>query len=77
MRLWLVLLLVVGGCATTSTPTPKLVGNAAGGMMDLSEPHENEVVFATADKHCRQFGKRARITSGVTAVNANVLFDCI
>lgn len=65
-------MLLLAGCAAT----PPATGNARGGMIDMRLHYPNEVVMAVADRHCGQFGRRARITSVRTVDAHDVLFEC-
>ena len=63
--------LVLAGCA------PSLeAANERGGVMPRVIGLNRAEAFATADKHCHQYGRVARI-SDVNAWNSTMTFDCI
>jgi hypothetical protein len=63
--------LAVTGCA------PSLVGsNERGGMISHVSGMNRDDAFSLADRHCRQFGRAARI-SGQSALDSTMTFDCV
>ncbi|MFC0302743.1 hypothetical protein ACFSTI_24965 [Rhizorhabdus histidinilytica] len=56
--MFLVGLLMLGGCA----PTIK-ANNELGGIIDLKVGHRENAGLALADAECQKYGKRARITN--------------
>ena len=63
--------LFVAGCAST----PAADGNDKGGSIEGFGTTAQ--ARAAADKHCRRYGKSARITQTRSTTGGYVLFECI
>jgi hypothetical protein len=63
--------LMLPACAA-SPPAPR---NAKVGVLRWLAANI-QAVQAEADRHCKQYGKAARITEMRTAAGGNVLFEC-
>ena len=63
--------LMLPACAA-SPPAPR---NAKAGVLRWFAANA-QAVQTEADRHCKQYGKAARITEMRTAAGGNVLFEC-
>lgn len=71
MRAVVLSFLALAGCA------PSLVGaNEAGGVVGSNFNMSRSKALSLADKHCKQYGKVARI-SGQNEVRNSTTFDCV
>jgi starvation-inducible outer membrane lipoprotein len=63
--------LALSACAAS----PPANGNARGRVLKWFATHAN-AVQAEADRHCKQYGKLARLTEMRTEAGGRVLFEC-
>jgi uncharacterized lipoprotein YajG len=63
--------LLLSGCAATPPPQP----NTKARVLNWFAINAS-AVHAEADRHCKQYGKRAHITEVRTDAGGRVLFEC-
>lgn len=67
--------LIVFAAAAISGCVTKVIGNEAGGMIDVGTGLVS-TAFAKANTHCQQFGKVARVSS-TSLLGDMINFDCV
>lgn len=63
---------LLAGCAAS----PPAHGNAKGGVIQWFGTTA-QAVHVEADRHCKQYGKSARITEMRSVAGGHVLFECV
>lgn len=67
---------VVAALALSACGSPKVTGNAQGGVMPWFATNTNDA-FNAAQAHCQKYGRDAKITQVNPYAGGTVAFDCV